>query len=811
MRVGKRAGQALLVVALLVALSGLWAAMTPSAPPARAARAFQHLAPAVRPPQGVAYARIALVRVLSYYNGTVSSDSAPIPWPSPCAADGVLIGTTGDGLNSFNYVLVPTAAVNPITPCAGVQASFAQLNGRASGWSLEHVDVLLSAAYTGVSSTQLGSIMYRIDPGQIATNGGPAAPPLLALALSPSGSAPPHDLPVLAMPQPSDTPPDPAAATVLDLTRQDGQLLGRDALTGDEPRTALYPVSVPASEAVPGAQQTAASGQPTPTKSTGSGGTVTPPTATVPPLATETPLTAALGLGAPEIDGNGRLIGMLAVDGQGHRGFVSLAAISRAVGPVSSRPGSLMTLWQQAISAFYASPPQFPQAASAFGTLASTYPDFGGVQPFKSAAERQSTAIPSLTSSGASGAQTPQEPGRLSSRELAIIGGLSGVLALVLVGAVALLVRRTRRERAALAASASVPDADEALLDLLPSDLPLQALHVPAPPLPQAAAPEALASMLARNRIEQASTVVLPAAAPPASPLPGRPRNALPLMPYAAGATHPGVRRAADPNQDNLLALHGVRNASGRPQTYGLFVVADGMGGHVHGQEASRVAIEIVATSVLQSLSGAQTFDDNALKALLRDGMRRADQELRQRNAVAGGDMGTTMTAALVVDDRAIVGNVGDSRTYLMSPEHGLRRVTTDHSVVASLAAAGVIRPEDIYTHPRRNQIYRSLGGQHEETDVDIFELALQAGDKLLLCSDGLWEMVRDPQIESILRGTADPQRAVDLLVREANANGGEDNIGVIVVRVVEESRPPAQPGMRVLAAPQELQLPWRS
>jgi protein phosphatase len=149
-------------------------------------------------------------------------------------------------------------------------------------------------------------------------------------------------------------------------------------------------------------------------------------------------------------------------------------------------------------------------------------------------------------------------------------------------------------------------------------------------------------------------------------------------------------------------------------------------------------------------------------------------------------EMGSTVTAALVVSGRAFIANVGDSRTYLFR-DGKITRITRDHSLVERLVEAGQIDPADVYDHPNRNLIYRSLSATtRSSVEVDIFMEQLKAGDILLLCSDGAWEMVRDEQIASILGETEDIEHAAELLVQRANENGGEDNITVVLARCVE-------------------------
>jgi serine/threonine protein phosphatase PrpC len=145
-------------------------------------------------------------------------------------------------------------------------------------------------------------------------------------------------------------------------------------------------------------------------------------------------------------------------------------------------------------------------------------------------------------------------------------------------------------------------------------------------------------------------------------------------------------------------------------------------------------------------------------------------------------DAGCTLTGFMMVGDRAFIFNVGDSRTYMLRDEK-LYQLTNDHSLVGQLVAGGLIEPEDVYTHPQRNQIFRSIGDK-QNVQVDLFTQQVHPGDVLLSCSDGLWEMVRDPQIAEILNQAADPQAACAQLIASANENGGEDNVSAVVVFV---------------------------
>jgi protein phosphatase len=161
-----------------------------------------------------------------------------------------------------------------------------------------------------------------------------------------------------------------------------------------------------------------------------------------------------------------------------------------------------------------------------------------------------------------------------------------------------------------------------------------------------------------------------------------------------------------------------------------------------------------------------------------------ANRAVYDRRKEAGTDMGTTLVVALFVGDTATISNVGDSRAYLLNQER-ITQITTDHSLVERLVATGQITREEAANHPQKNVIYRVIGDRpHVENDV--YEQRIAPGEALLLCSDGLSGMVPDDQMWHIWRTSTSPQEACDRLVEAANEAGGEDNITVVIVQIVQ-------------------------
>lgn len=217
-----------------------------------------------------------------------------------------------------------------------------------------------------------------------------------------------------------------------------------------------------------------------------------------------------------------------------------------------------------------------------------------------------------------------------------------------------------------------------------------------------------------------------------------------------------------------------------------LFVVADGMGGHVAGDVASATAVE-----VLDARSGSLTASDSAtLEAAIKEANASIFRKAQADASLRG--MGTTCTLLLVDGANAQLAHVGDSRAYLFR-DGALTQITEDHTLVSRMVAEGRIAEEEARRHPQRSVITRALGVD-TDVQVDLTTLELRDGDRVLLCSDGLTTMLENPQVSQVLADETDPQSAAESLVEAANAAGGEDNITAIVVdfdsgaQVVEET-----------------------
>ncbi|RYX85673.1 Stp1/IreP family PP2C-type Ser/Thr phosphatase [bacterium] len=247
--------------------------------------------------------------------------------------------------------------------------------------------------------------------------------------------------------------------------------------------------------------------------------------------------------------------------------------------------------------------------------------------------------------------------------------------------------------------------------------------------------------------------------------------EAAPIGPYEGddwfyGDTHTGQVRTN--NEDRFLC----------DEARGLFIVADGMGGHAAGEEASRIVLatlsNVLTPDVLSAPSPHKALAD-VLQTANNEVIRQSESNFQWRG------MGSTVVVASLQDDTLYTANVGDSRAYVLR-EGRLHQISRDHSVAAGLAEQNQIKREEIRTHVLRNRLTMCLGIE-EQIMPDTLRLDLQHGDCVLLCSDGLWDMLADEEITHLLQLYQAPPEAVKALIQAANEAGGKDNITAIVFR----------------------------
>ena len=238
------------------------------------------------------------------------------------------------------------------------------------------------------------------------------------------------------------------------------------------------------------------------------------------------------------------------------------------------------------------------------------------------------------------------------------------------------------------------------------------------------------------------------------------------------------VGRLRELNEDALCALTLVFEQGPEQQNVGLFALADGMGGYAHGEHASAGVVRSISRALLRQLIAPAIGGEQSgapLHEVMRDAVVSAHEQLVHDYPGAG----TTLTIALALDDSLALAHVGDSRAYLFRKGE-LRQLTRDHSLVARLVEMGQQSEEEAEFDPRRNVLYRALG-QGEALEVDFQFQELTPGDRLLLCSDGLWGQVDKHEIARVLGENDDPFAACEELIDLANDAGGPDNISAII------------------------------
>lgn len=295
-----------------------------------------------------------------------------------------------------------------------------------------------------------------------------------------------------------------------------------------------------------------------------------------------------------------------------------------------------------------------------------------------------------------------------------------------------------------------------------------------------------------REKKEEVAPVTLrdPDATVPLPPMPAAPppdqqkASAVELPKHIILGIAQDIGRQRTHNEDVLLVFTSELSGLEIMPNFGLFIVADGMGGHSLGERASGLAARAVARSVLDQILPSLLADPQAdtERPLLRDVMENAMATANATVVNSVPDGGTTLTCALVLGEQVVLSHVGDSRAYIITPDT-FEQVTRDHSLVQRLKELGQITADEAAVHPQRSVLYKAVG-QGEDLEVDVISRRLPPGSALLLCSDGLWGPVPDHKILETVRHVSNPQAVCETLVAAANAAGGPDNITAVMVQL---------------------------
>ncbi len=253
------------------------------------------------------------------------------------------------------------------------------------------------------------------------------------------------------------------------------------------------------------------------------------------------------------------------------------------------------------------------------------------------------------------------------------------------------------------------------------------------------------------------------------------------LRKHVTSGAAQSIGQERNKNDDALLVFSGSSESVERLPDFGLYCVADGLGGYEHGATASAVAVRSLARSLTQGaildlLASEQGQEPEALEELVAHAIKQANRDVRAK--AEGG--ATTLTSALLAGDKIIFGHVGDSRAYLVT-ESGMEQLTRDHSLVHQLVETGTITEEEAESHPQRNVLWNAMG-KSIDIKVDTSQIEKPMNAFLLLCTDGLWGVVSEEEIHAIIHETPNPQLACDALVAAANDGGGPDNVTVVIV-----------------------------